>query len=133
MANARLLLLAGAVAMVTAGAAFAQQTLTPNAPAPGDAATPANSGSSAPDQGNGAPGTRGATHTGRSSHSMASKSGMRGHTTDASQNDAVDRLNEQSFAAAQRGHSFTPAGGSSSGTMPSGNDMSQPSGPGRTQ
>jgi hypothetical protein len=105
MANPRLLRAVCTIALLAAAPAFAQT----NTPASG---TPDTNNAAAP-----AP-TAGHTmhHSGMTHHRMHAAT-----KAPTSQDAAVDRLNEQSFQAAQQGQSFT--GPSGAMTMPAGNTM----------
>lgn len=110
MLKTRLLQAVCAVAMLAAVPAFAQSN-TENQAAP-----PADTGNT------GAPAAEGshATHHSTRAHRT---SAMHSGKTDSSQNAAVDRLNEQSYQAAQKGEAFGGGGsdqGSSGMTKPGG-------------
>ncbi len=101
-----LLRVACTVAMFAAVPAFAQTNTAPaatgadNKPAAPNAATPGDTTAQS------------ATKTPAPSHkmAMASHHSMHSSKTDSSQDSAVDRLNDQSFQAAEKGTSFTAPG-----------------------
>jgi hypothetical protein len=116
------------VALLAAAPAFAQST----PPAPTD-----NSGNA---PGGGAP-TAQETQPKHPSGTMHRRSAKRSGRTDTSQNEAVDRLNDQSYQASQRGETFSgggadtgsagtarPAAPSDMGNMPGGSSGSMQGG-----
>jgi hypothetical protein len=142
MANTRLLQAVCTVAMLAAVPAFAQMNTPPGATGPGGTPNPAahrampgqtsGSGSSMAPAAKDGLGTSAsdeshATHRSAMAHPMGMKHGR----TDASQHDAVNNLNDQSYQAAQKGEAFGGRGSdaaSSDMTKPGGsrgmNDMS---------
>ena len=111
MAKTRLLQAVCTVAMLAAVPALAQQpgvgTTGSSAPAAQQPAPTYNSSDMAPaNQGRAASSDRHATH----------RSATHSSRTDTSQNAAVDRLNDQSYQAAQQGQSFGGVGGSDTGS-----------------
>ncbi len=156
MARTRLLQAACTIAVLAATPAFAQRPEAgmtgpngqpnPAAQQPaGGSTTPSGSTSMAPaNQGGSAAPAPGSARMaeGYSTHHSAHARGAMHGRSDNSQNAEVDRLNEQSFQAAQQGQSFGPGGSDagSSGTAPptgavapggaaSGGDMSGGSAP----
>jgi hypothetical protein len=94
MAKARLLQAVCTVAMLAAAPAFAQTNMQPADPG-SDQSTSATS---------------------HSTHRSAGHAGATRGGRDSSQNAAVDRLNDQSFQAAQQGQPFSAPGGGSMGS-----------------
>ncbi len=121
MANTRLLQAICTVAMLAAAPAIAQTDTAP-------ASTGAGNSVNAP-TGSGSSGTM-ATHSHHSA--MAGHSGKMMHgRSDASQDAAVNQLNDQSYQAAQRGQAFGASNMGSSGMTSGGmNGMSSGSGAG---
>ena len=123
MAKTRLLQAVCTVAMLAAVPAFAQNAGTPGSngqPAPTDQQPVPGNSSMAPAN-NGAAGTSSQGSMDHSTH----RSAMGHRHGAASQDEAVDRLNEQSYEAAQKGQAFS-ASGSDNGS----GGMMAPSGPG---
>ena len=124
MAKTRLLQAACTAALLAAVPALAQ-TNTPNSaaqPAPAQPAPTDNSNMAPAHPSHSASGEGHMTHRSAMSHS----GGMMHGRSDTSQNAAVDRLNEQSFQAAQQGQTFGGVGGSDSGTMTTPSGASSP-------
>jgi hypothetical protein len=96
--------------MLAAVPALAQNN-TPNAPAQPAPTDNTSSGMAPADQGHAASSEDHMTHR--------SAMGRSNSRTDTSQNAAVDRLNEQSYQAAQQGQTFGGVGGSGATMTPS--------------
>ncbi len=113
MENARLLQAICTVAVLAAAPAFAQTDTAP-------ASTGAGNSVNAPagDNTSTGSGTSGTMNT-HSSHMAAHSSKMMHGKSDASQDAAVNQLNDQSYQAAQRGQAFGASNMGSAG-MPSG-------------
>jgi hypothetical protein len=121
MQKNRLLQAVCAVAMLAAMPAFGQSNTPP-------------AGAEPADTGNMAAPAAGESHTTHHSARAHRTGAMHSGKTDASQNADVDRLNEQSYQAAQKGEAFGGGGpdqGSSGMTRPngSGNMNTMPGGP----
>jgi hypothetical protein len=115
MAKAHLLRAACTVAMLAASPVFAQNTQTGDTAAGGAASAPATHDAM--------PSSTAPTSTAGSeqpTHKMAHHHGgaMHGSKGDRSQDAMVDRLNEQSFQAAQQGQSFSVSGSGAGNTAP---------------
>jgi hypothetical protein len=115
MANTRLLQAICTVALLAAAPAIAQ---TDTAPASTGAGNSVNA--PAADNTSTGSGSSGAmtTHSHRSA--MAGRSGKMHGRSDASQDAAVNQLNDQSYQAAQRGQAFGTSNMGSSGMTPGG-------------
>ena len=134
MAKAHLLRAACTVAMLAASPVFAQNTQTGDTAAGGAANAPATHdampGSTAPMSTSPASGAAGSEQP---MHKMAHHHAGAMHSSkgDRSQDAMVDRLNEQSFQAAQQGQSFSASGSDAGNTAPaSGAGMHDMSGSG---
>jgi hypothetical protein len=108
MEKMRLFQAACTVAMLAAVPALAQAPANDSSTAP---SSPTGAASTAPADNASPPATGHAMH----GSAMRHRTGMKRGTSDTSQNDAVDRLNDQSFQAAQQGQTFT-GGGSDAGS-----------------
>ena len=129
MAHTRLIKAVCTVAMLAAAPAWAQSNNPPAAPAaPGTA--PSNMAPSAAPSGSMDNGTGKGTMNGHMTHRSAMSHGsMHGAGSATSQDAAVDRLNEQSYQAAQQGQAFSTGGSGSMSQPPaSGNMNGAPSG-----
>lgn len=147
--TSKLSLVAGAALILAAFPALAQtNTQTGNA-AGGTPTTAPSPGQSSGSSMNQNPGMSPGSNMGSGMHASSQAQGthqaraphqaMRARGSDTSQNAAVDRLNEQSYQAAQQGQSFMPgspggssptSSGDSTGMGQTGGGMSQPnSGP----
>lgn len=124
MANARLLQAVCTVAMLAAAPAIAQTDTAPASTGTGNSVN-APAADNMP-TGSGSSGTM-STHSHHSA--MAGHSSKMHGKSDASQDAAVNQLNDQSYQAAQRGQAFGTSNMGSAG-MPSGSMNGMPSGSG---
>jgi hypothetical protein len=117
MTTTKLSLVAGAALMLAALPAFAQTNTQPGTMNGNPGMTPKSS------MGTSAGGMHASDHAQDTHQSMSPHHAMRGGRNDGSQNAAVDRLNDQSFQAAQQGQNFTPGSSSGGSAMPASDSM----------